>query len=160
MSAKSSYTPTSAGKALAEFIKAAIGSANQSFWYRVLDSDDDNPDTVSEAALKNLQKGDKLPNDCKAHLSLLFNMSLQQHTGLSRETYLNILQGCNVLQYRVGEVSGIYEKHFRAFLTDHNIDFELEKAVVLGLPGQRWYLCLGPTHTPYHKSAALQVKAK
>lgn len=152
-----SKSPTSVGYALAEFIRNMVSSSNQSYWYRLLEFDDDVPETASEEIISKLQGKDETPQKCKAQLANLLKMSLQVQTGLRKAIYESLLKECGLLRIRSDKIIGISSAEFMRFMNIHSIAFELESSKVPGSPGKRWYIRLGPTDIGYHKSATIQV---
>ena len=81
--------------ALAKLLVAISDNSRTPFWYRVLDTPDDNPDTIPEKTREKFNNTEFL--EYQKSISDLFKMSLQHRSGLNAENYISMLEACDLV---------------------------------------------------------------
>ena len=119
--------------ALAKCLVAISENTRTPFWYRILDTLEDNPDTISEKTKKKFNTNADFLEYQKG-ISDLFKMSLQHRSGLNGNGYMAMLEACGLVgvkKSRWGTAISFKKLEWDLFFKDFEIDAELEQSQLL-----------------------------
>ncbi len=142
-------------------LKAIAESKKESFWFRIVDHDDDRPECFELPPADEKAKDKKEREEAERPVRQRETLSLRKAIGILQDQHLNILKGSKSIvdkKMRHGMTQQFKQSTFEKLLRDNGFtDFELEPAKIAGTT--RYYLRLGHKCDGYYTSAQQQIEA-